>query len=391
MSSDLSRTNTPVPEPNPNTRFLVVCSGINDVGKSSLSINLAIALAIGGKRVCILDTDSGIGNVHHQLGISADYTLLNVARQDCNMRDAVRSGPGGINLLHDGGYYAQVESLQGSQHRQLLQQLRNWEQSFDLVLIDTTASNDSAPWLAIADGLLIVLAPQSRCLGESFALLSHLEFSARRKPMHVVVNRSKGPGQAKQIFEKFGSAVRKYLEIDLHYCGHIAYDDNIRNSAALQYPVALYDKGDPSCKGFFDLATALEAQWELAVPTCGKLARLAGEHIPQRTAAPSSRPERSPGQVSLDDKQRFLQTPALADELIDQGLLTAQELKQLISDLLATGQHEFPATFPGGRERLSTQTAGASDSRPTLLDKLRQSRHAGLSLDQVLYEYIREK
>jgi MinD-like ATPase involved in chromosome partitioning or flagellar assembly len=390
MSSDLSRPGTPVPGPT-DTRFLVVCSGIDGVGKSSLSINLAIALASGGKRVCVLDTDSGIGNVHHQLGISADYTLLNVARQDCNLRDAMRSGPGGINLLHDGGYHAQVDSLPDAQHRQLLQQLRNRGQDFDLVLIDSTASNAPEPWLAIADSLLIVLAPQSHCLGESFALLSHLELSAREKPMHVVVNRSKGPGQAKQIFEKFSSAVRKYLGIDLHYCGHIAYDDNIRNSAALQYPVALYDKEDPSCKGFFDLAAVLEAQWKLTAPGLGGLVKLAGRQKPHQTVAPPSWPERSSGHWELGDKERFLQTPALADELIDQGLLTPQELRQVIEDLLATGHHEFPATFPGSRKQRPTQAAGASNSQPSLLEKLRQSSQAGLSLDQVLYEYVREK
>ncbi len=393
MSSNLSRTLHPLTAPAGRARYLTVCSGADNVGRSSLCINLAIALARDGKRVCILDTDPSISNAHHLLGISPAYSLVSVARGDCNMRDAINNGPGGIMLLHDGGYRAEVEKLKESQQRQLLHQLQAWQQQLDIVLIDTSATDASGleAWISIADSLLMVLVPQSRSLSQSFSLLSQLSPSGKKKPMHVVVNRSSGSNQAGAIFEKFSSTVKKYLDTRLQYCGHIESDENIRNSVALQYPVALYDREDPSCARIFDLAAALHDQWTGVEPVGLGLVDLVAASIQQQRVDQPLWPEHSDTHQVTGGKAQFLQTPALADELIDRGLLGPEELKQVIEALLATAHHEFPATFPGPRGKAKTRVDEGNDGQRALLDKLRQSRPEGLTLDQLLYDHVRRK
>ncbi len=385
MSSDLGQSGNPDTASIITTHQLAVCSGIDAVGKSSLSVNLAIALARSGKRVCLLDTDSGIGNAHHQLGFSPGYSLASVDRKDCSLRDAIATGPGGITLLCDGGYWIQGKSRYGAQDPTLQRQWLKWTQQQDMVLIDTT-TNDPAPWFSIVDGLLIVLAPESRCLSESFSLLCHLEPSVRKKPVYAIVNRSRGTHQAERVFEKFRSAVGKYLDIDLRFCGHIPQDDNIRNSAALQYPVALFDQQDPACAAFFKVAAALQAQCGQSRGSRGANANPTEKNIPQ--------PARGTGSSDCEGataREQFLRTPSLADELIDQGLLTAGELQKVIDDLLATGRREFATTFPGGHAQPRTQSPGEGGDQPSLLEKLRQSREAGLSMDQVLYQHLRDR
>jgi MinD-like ATPase involved in chromosome partitioning or flagellar assembly len=388
MKSTVDQTPSQASATAMRTRYLVVCSGIDKVGKSTVCINLAIALARTGRRVCIIDTDSSVSNAHRSLGLSPGYSLASVARQECNIRDAIGNGPEGIQLLLDGGYRKEAKSLQVLQQRDLLNQIRNWQQDLDLVLVDTTTETDDLEqWMTIADSLLVLLAPQSQVLSETFSLLSHLSPPCIKKPMHLVINRSDGARQAKSTFHKFGAAAKKYLDTELLYCGHIASDDNIRNSVALQYPVALYSREDPTCAAFFELAGMLEHQWAEST-SCG--AGLA-EGYQWMTSEPASQLFTPANTSNRIDKTQFLQMPALADELIDRGALGPEELRQVIEALLATAHHEFPATFRDNRDNEKGQHADNNNGQQSLLEKLRQSRDANHSLDQRLYDFAKKR
>ena len=62
-------------QPLRQTRVIAVASGKGGVGKTSLTVNLAIALAREGKRAVVLDGDLGLANVDVLLGIHPRYTL----------------------------------------------------------------------------------------------------------------------------------------------------------------------------------------------------------------------------------------------------------------------------------------------------------------------------
>ena len=58
-----------------------VTSGKGGVGKTSLSLNLGIAVARTGKQVLLIDADLGLANVDIMLGISPERTLQEQRRR----------------------------------------------------------------------------------------------------------------------------------------------------------------------------------------------------------------------------------------------------------------------------------------------------------------------
>ncbi len=61
-----------------SARVIAVTSGKGGVGKTSLSVNLAIEIAKTGKRVVVFDADFGLANIEVMFGVIPQYTLADL-------------------------------------------------------------------------------------------------------------------------------------------------------------------------------------------------------------------------------------------------------------------------------------------------------------------------
>ncbi len=66
----------PFADPDSKTRVLLIASGKGGVGKSSITTNLAVALANRGKKVAVVDADVWGFSIPRMLGISQDPTII---------------------------------------------------------------------------------------------------------------------------------------------------------------------------------------------------------------------------------------------------------------------------------------------------------------------------
>ena len=73
-------------------RVITVTSGKGGVGKSNISVNLAIQLSRLEKRVVVLDADFGLANVEIMLGIRPEYNLSDLIFRGKALRDVISSG-----------------------------------------------------------------------------------------------------------------------------------------------------------------------------------------------------------------------------------------------------------------------------------------------------------
>jgi septum site-determining protein MinD len=70
---------------------IVVTSGKGGVGKTTTSANLGTALALAGKRVCLVDTDIGLRNLDVVMGLENRiiYDLVDVVEGRCQPQKAL--------------------------------------------------------------------------------------------------------------------------------------------------------------------------------------------------------------------------------------------------------------------------------------------------------------
>jgi MinD-like ATPase involved in chromosome partitioning or flagellar assembly len=241
-------------------RVIAFTSGKGGVGKTSLSVNLAIALARSGSKVCLFDADMGMANVNIMLGIAPAYTLEHLFTNERTIQDIVLTGPAGLDLVPGASGFSKCVDLDDAQQQRLVDALEYLEPRYDYLIIDTSAGISSTVlhFVAAAQMAAVVITPEPTSLTDAFSLLKVLRRRGYKRSPQVIVNMVQNTSKAKMIYGRFEAAVKKYIGLNTEFLGAVWMDESIRLSISLQRPVALFAESDPSCKSFYRLADQLD-------------------------------------------------------------------------------------------------------------------------------------
>lgn len=222
-------------------RIISVTSGKGGVGKTSFSVNLALALAEYGYRVLILDGDLGLANVDVACGITPKYTMEHLLAGEKTIEEIIVSGPKGIGILPGGSGVVELADLERPRLLDVLANLGRLEKLADILLIDTGAGMNSTVlnFVKAADDVILLTTPEPTALTDAYALLKALRQDPDGLAVNVVINRVKREADARATFERLEIAVEKFLNGSLALLGWVYEDPLVSQAVMLQEPVGL--------------------------------------------------------------------------------------------------------------------------------------------------------
>jgi len=241
-------------------RVVAITGGKGGVGKTSISVNLSIALSRMGSNVCLLDGDTGLANINVMLGLYPAYTLEHLFTGERSIQDIVLDGPEGVQIIPGASGFAQCVELDVGQQQRLVTSIQAIEPHYDYMLVDTAAgiSPTVLHFIAASQVAILVITPEPTSLTDAFSLLKVLRRRGYRRKVQVIVNMASSSTQAEKVFRRFSGALLKYLELAAEYLGPVWMDESMRTAVTLQRPVALYPKNDPSARSFYRLAERID-------------------------------------------------------------------------------------------------------------------------------------
>ena len=113
--------------------------GKGGVGKTSVSVNLATALATTGKRAMLLDGDLGLANVDVFLGFSPRHTMAHVLKGERSLEEIIRRIAARCAGRARRLGCRRLANLSAAGHLNLVQAFSSLSSRVDVLIVDTAA------------------------------------------------------------------------------------------------------------------------------------------------------------------------------------------------------------------------------------------------------------
>ncbi len=244
-------------------RVIAVTSGKGGVGKSSISINIAIQFRKMGKSVIIFDADFGLANIEVMFGSIPKYNLSDVIFGGKDIKDIIVKGPMDIGFVSGGSGINALANMTRDQVGYLVYKLKELETLADIIIIDTGAgiSDSVLEFVSSCGEVLLITTPEPTSITDSYALLKSLNtragFEKDNTIVKIIANKVSNYEDGRNLYNKLNIVVSKFLNINLQFLGVIPNDNNISKSVIQQKPISLAFPNSSSIRYFEMLADAL--------------------------------------------------------------------------------------------------------------------------------------
>ena len=220
-------------------RVMTVTSAKGGVGKSSTSINLAIALNKRGRRTLIVDMDLGLANIDVMLGAKTDGTLLNVIQGTRDIRDIIANGVYDVKFISGGSGVEEMLSLHEMDIQRIISQLMCLGDVADTIIFDTGAgiSDNILRLIDASHDTLLVTTPEPTAFMDAYALVKIMGQRNMQPAIRLIVNMAETEKEALSAIEGFIRIAGQYTGIPVSNLGFILKDEHMVRAVKLQVPL----------------------------------------------------------------------------------------------------------------------------------------------------------
>ncbi|GHT79816.1 site-determining protein [Spirochaetia bacterium] len=230
------------------TRIITVTSGKGGVGKTNVSVNMALAYARLGKKVVVMDADLGLANVNVMLNMIPKWNLYHVIRKQKTMREIMVDTEYGISIVAGASGFSKIANLSEEERQNFIEELGTLSNA-DIIIIDTSAgvSSNVLDFIAAADDAVIVTTPEPTAITDAYGIIKIIatEIDSLDMGLKLVVNRVHSVAEAKKVADRMTNIAGQFLNLKVEYLGFIYDDITVSHAVLRQKPFMVID---PKCK-----------------------------------------------------------------------------------------------------------------------------------------------
>ncbi len=253
-------------------QVIAVTSGKGGVGKTTTSVNLAVAMAQSGRRVILLDGDLGLANVDVMLGLQPTCNLSHVIAGQCSLEETLIEGPAGIAVIPASSGKRSMAELSAAESAGLVRAFSDLQRPVDTLIVDTAAgiANSVITFSQAAQEVVVVVTNDPQSLTDAYALIKVLNRDHGIQRIQVLANQAHTPLEGADIFDNLRRVAERFLDVTLCNFGSIPHDEWLRRSVRRQRAVVEAYPSAMSAQAYRALASRA-ATWALPEGARGNL------------------------------------------------------------------------------------------------------------------------
>jgi flagellar biosynthesis protein FlhG len=240
-------------------QVVAVTGGKGGVGKSTLSINLAVACAAAGRRVVLLDGDLGLANADVLLGITPRHTLADLITGERTLDEVLTPVRPGLGIVAGASGLLPLTELDAAGHVGIVRAFSDLTTDLDLLLVDTAAG--IAPGVLqltqAAQHVVMVVCDDPASVTDAYAAIKILSRHHGLRQFRVVSNMTQEPRQGARLFDALRRVTERFLDVTLEHSADIPADELLRRAVREQRPVVEAFPGSPAAQAVRRLADGL--------------------------------------------------------------------------------------------------------------------------------------
>jgi len=241
------------------TRVVAITSGKGGVGKTSLSINLGLALAQRKQKVAILDADLGLANVDIAMGLLPKYNLAHVIRGERTLEEIIIEGPFGISVIASGSGVSELANLSDDKRDILLSSLAGLKRRYDFLIIDTSAGlgRNVLGFVLAADEVLVVTTPEPTSFIDAYSMIKVVLQENPDARVKLVINMVRDEAEAREVGDRLVLLANRFLGATVTPEAFIVRDPSVGEAVREQTPLLMLYPNCAAAKCIHSLAAKL--------------------------------------------------------------------------------------------------------------------------------------
>ena len=246
-------------KPSAAARVVAVTSGKGGVGKTNVSVNLAIALAQMDRRVIVWDMDLGLANVDILLNLKVDSNLSDVLAGHRTIDEIIVTGPGGIQVVPGASGDEHLANLGDRARHFLVRALEYVTEKADFLIIDTGAgiAANTTQFTAAADDVIVVSTPEPTAMLDAYAMVKLVNKTGPQSTIHFLVNMARTHKEARHAMLSMISIAEGFIGRHLEEEAFLLYDPAVGDAVRHRRPFVLTNPESEAAHAIRRVAEAL--------------------------------------------------------------------------------------------------------------------------------------